>query len=114
MATKLGNKHLCFHCGVKFYDFGRSEILCPSCGADQKSGKPPEEDPEVEAAEADAAADADLEEMDEELDGDAEDLDGDEDEEEDFEDGDLEELGEMGDDDLDGDDEYEDDEVDDY
>ena len=77
MATKLGNKHLCFHCGVKFYDFGKSDILCPSCGADQKSGKPPEEEPDIEAAEADAAADADLDEMDGALDGDDEDLDDD-------------------------------------
>jgi uncharacterized protein (TIGR02300 family) len=33
---KLGNKHECYNCGTKFYDFGKSQALCPKCGADQK------------------------------------------------------------------------------
>jgi hypothetical protein len=33
---KLGTKHECFNCGTKFYDLGKSEALCPKCGADQK------------------------------------------------------------------------------
>jgi len=37
MAGKdLGNKHLCFKCGTKFYDFKKPEPLCPKCGADQR------------------------------------------------------------------------------
>ena len=33
---KLGNKFDCFSCGTKFYDLGKSEALCPKCGANQK------------------------------------------------------------------------------
>lgn len=33
---KLGSKHECFSCGTKFYDLGKSEVLCPKCGANQK------------------------------------------------------------------------------
>jgi uncharacterized protein (TIGR02300 family) len=33
---KLGIKHECYNCGTKFYDFGKSQALCPKCGADQK------------------------------------------------------------------------------
>lgn len=33
---KLGTKHECFSCGTKFYDLGKSEPLCPKCGANQK------------------------------------------------------------------------------
>ena len=37
MAGKdLGNKHVCFKCGTKFYDFKKPEPLCPKCGADQR------------------------------------------------------------------------------
>lgn len=28
-----GTKRICQSCGVKFYDFGKSPILCPICGA---------------------------------------------------------------------------------
>ncbi|MDA8017520.1 MAG: TIGR02300 family protein [Thermoanaerobaculia bacterium] len=113
-SSKLGAKHLCFHCGVKFYDFGKSDIICPSCGADQKSGKPPEEDPKVQVAEEDAKADASdsEEQMDGEEtegeEGDGEELDG---EDEDFEGEEIEEIAEMDDDLEDYDAE---DEVDDY
>jgi uncharacterized protein (TIGR02300 family) len=34
---KLGTKHECFSCGTKFYDLGKSEAICPKCGADQKN-----------------------------------------------------------------------------
>ena len=30
--NKLGNKLLCPECEVKFYDLGKPEIVCPSCG----------------------------------------------------------------------------------
>jgi uncharacterized protein (TIGR02300 family) len=33
---KLGNKFDCFSCGTKFYDLGKSEPICPKCGANQK------------------------------------------------------------------------------
>ncbi len=36
---KLGNKFECFNCGTKFYDLGKSEALCPKCGADQKNAQ---------------------------------------------------------------------------
>ena len=34
---KLGIKHECYNCGTKFYDLGKSEALCPKCGADQRN-----------------------------------------------------------------------------
>jgi uncharacterized protein (TIGR02300 family) len=33
---KLGIKHECYNCGTKFYDLGKSEAVCPKCGANQK------------------------------------------------------------------------------
>lgn len=33
---KLGNKFDCYSCGTKFYDLGKSEPVCPKCGANQK------------------------------------------------------------------------------
>lgn len=33
---KLGSKFECYNCGTKFYDLGKSEALCPKCGANQK------------------------------------------------------------------------------
>lgn len=29
----LGTKRSCMSCGMKYYDFNRSPILCPGCGA---------------------------------------------------------------------------------
>ena len=29
----LGKKRACLACGMRFYDFGRSPIVCPGCGA---------------------------------------------------------------------------------
>lgn len=34
---KLGNKFDCFNCGTKFYDLGKSDAVCPKCGANQKN-----------------------------------------------------------------------------
>lgn len=28
-----GTKRICQSCGARFYDFGRSPIICPACGA---------------------------------------------------------------------------------
>jgi uncharacterized protein (TIGR02300 family) len=33
---ELGTKFECFNCGVKFYDLGKPEAICPKCGANQK------------------------------------------------------------------------------
>lgn len=30
---ELGNKRQCQHCATKFFDFNKSPILCPKCGA---------------------------------------------------------------------------------
>lgn len=35
-AKDLGNKHVCFKCGTKFYDLKKPDPLCPKCGADQR------------------------------------------------------------------------------
>ena len=37
--ANLGNKHECFSCGTKFYDLGKSDALCPKCGANQKDAR---------------------------------------------------------------------------
>ena len=29
----LGQKHECSECGAKFYDLGKSDPVCPRCGA---------------------------------------------------------------------------------
>lgn len=29
---KLGTKYDCPSCGIKFYDFGKQEPICPKCG----------------------------------------------------------------------------------
>lgn len=33
---KLGTKFECYNCGTKFYDLGKSDAVCPKCGANQK------------------------------------------------------------------------------
>ena len=30
----LGTKRACIACGIRFYDFSRSPIICPGCGAE--------------------------------------------------------------------------------
>ena len=32
--VKLGSKHECSACSTKFYDLGKPETVCPSCGAE--------------------------------------------------------------------------------
>lgn len=34
--VELGNKHECLGCGTKFYDLGKTQIVCPKCDADQE------------------------------------------------------------------------------
>lgn len=31
----LGKKHECVSCGARFYDLGRSKLICPKCATDQ-------------------------------------------------------------------------------
>ena len=35
----LGERYKCFECGFKFYDLGRPEPICPSCGVNQNDNK---------------------------------------------------------------------------
>ncbi|HOM28157.1 MAG TPA: FYDLN acid domain-containing protein [Deltaproteobacteria bacterium] len=34
---ELGTRYKCYRCGTKFYDLGRPQPLCPSCGEDQNN-----------------------------------------------------------------------------
>lgn len=33
----LGTRYKCYKCGTKFYDLGKLQPLCPSCGEDQNN-----------------------------------------------------------------------------
>jgi hypothetical protein len=33
----LGKRYKCYKCGTKFFDLGRPQPLCPSCGEDQNN-----------------------------------------------------------------------------
>ena len=33
----LGTRYKCYKCGTKFYDLGREQPICPSCGEDQNN-----------------------------------------------------------------------------
>jgi hypothetical protein len=35
-GQRLGAKHLCFSCGLKFYDLNRPEPICPRCKSNQR------------------------------------------------------------------------------
>lgn len=77
-AKDLGNKHVCFKCGTKFYDLKKPEPVCPKCGADQRESpalKAPEprrgrlaaaKPVEVEPEEPEAAAEEEAEAVEEE------------------------------------------------
>src|SRR5262245_3967603 len=34
--AKLGKRWACYSCGVKFYDLGKPDPICPRCQADQR------------------------------------------------------------------------------
>jgi rubrerythrin len=36
--SDLGKRFKCYKCGIKFYDLGKPQPLCPSCGANQLEG----------------------------------------------------------------------------
>ena len=38
VPVDLGRRYKCYKCGIKFYDLGRPQPLCPSCGANQLDG----------------------------------------------------------------------------
>jgi hypothetical protein len=38
--AQLGDKFECDDCGIKVYDLGRPQALCPRCGRDLKSVQP--------------------------------------------------------------------------
>lgn len=44
----LGNRYECSQCGIKFYDLGKSEAICPACGTDQADPQDDEEEEEDE------------------------------------------------------------------
>ena len=44
----------CPECGFRFDAINESQVVCPACGADPRSGLPPESDPETAAALDDA------------------------------------------------------------
>lgn len=74
---KLGNKYECYNCGVKFYDLGKTNPICPQCGADQKAtdeGEPPLVT-QATRREKSVFADLDDDEEDDELGGLGDDLD---------------------------------------
>jgi rubrerythrin len=37
-SVDLGKRYKCYKCGTKFYDLGKAQPLCPSCGANQLDG----------------------------------------------------------------------------
>jgi uncharacterized protein (TIGR02300 family) len=119
--VKLGNKYICFNCGVKFYDLGKGEAVCPKCGANQKDSDAQERpvltqqtakrkrkpDPKPKAK---RAADAEEEELELDDDGDDEEID------EDLDDIGAEiaaDLGDIGEDDEDDDEDDKEDKEDD-
>ncbi len=63
-----GTKRTCLSCGAKFYDFSRSPILCPACGAEfdvEAAGRARRARPAGRAgvAEPEAAVPADVDEV---------------------------------------------------
>ena len=70
----LGTKRACLACGMRFYDFSRSPIICPGCGAEfdseniikSRKGRP--------AVKTSSSADIDLTNADQTEDDDADEL----------------------------------------
>jgi uncharacterized protein (TIGR02300 family) len=69
--AELGIKRVCLSCNMRFYDFSRSPIVCPGCGAEfdpfrytksPKSSKVPQADKKVDKSivETGAVTDVDL------------------------------------------------------
>ena len=69
--AELGKKRVCLSCNMRFYDFGRSPIICPGCGAEldpqrltksHKSSRAPQAETKVPEpiVEADNVTEADV------------------------------------------------------
>ena len=93
--AQLGIKRVCLSCNMRFYDFGRSPIICPGCGTEfdpqrytknQKNPKLPQAETDLKAStveadkvtEVDAGDDIDFDEddVDVDVDVDVDDKDG--------------------------------------
>ena len=89
--AELGIKRVCLSCNMRFYDFGRSPIICPGCGVEfdpqrlaksQKSSRAPQAETKVtesiveadNVTEVDASEDIDFDDVD--VDVDVDDKDG--------------------------------------
>jgi uncharacterized protein (TIGR02300 family) len=62
---KLGTKYNCYNCGTKFYDLGKTDAVCPKCGADQRdavSSETPSTSPSRRRRKADVVRPIDIEE----------------------------------------------------
>lgn len=66
---KLGNKYECYNCGVKFYDLGKTNPICPQCSADQKAAEDGEPPLVTQATRSEASVFAELDDEDEDLGG---------------------------------------------
>jgi uncharacterized protein (TIGR02300 family) len=59
---ELGIKRQCANCGAKFYDLGKTPILCPKCGTvHEVAAAPPRRAPAIAAPVQEDAAPADTE-----------------------------------------------------
>lgn len=94
-----GTKRLCQSCATKFYDFGRSPIVCPKCGSqfDPESVLKSRRRPPPKAPKAAKPAPAPAEEEDLELE-EAEDEDLDLEDDSDDDDSVIEDTSDLGDD----------------
>ena len=89
----LGKKRVCLSCNMRFYDFDRSPIICPGCGAEfdsqrykknHKSSRAPQAEKKVNESidevdritEVDASDDMDFDEDDADVDGHVDEKDG--------------------------------------
>ena len=60
--AKLGTKRVCFSCNMRFYDFDRSPIVCPGCGAEFDPQSRTKSQKKSKTLQAETKADESLEE----------------------------------------------------
>ena len=60
--AKLGTKRVCFSCNMRFYDFDRSPIVCPGCGAEFDPQSRAKSQKKPKTPQAETKADESLEE----------------------------------------------------
>lgn len=107
-----GTKRVCQSCAARFYDLGRSPIVCPSCGTvfdlevlnrarrarpSPRAAAVPDEELPAEEAEA-ATTESDAEELDEDVAVEEDDAAGDSDDAEEEDDSLIEDASELGED----------------